>query len=439
MKFSLPLWLAAAVFTAVPASAASVLNDSWLHAAATCAQGLNGGDLDQTRSAVTDCLTDSAMQIGADASFGWLNTKGKQRIGPGFAVTSRLRYAMQADNKVLGDIDLVLPLGAAKTRADANPSRAFFLQQGLTRWTDARSEVRNDMRFGGVVRFAGGGKRGGVYGLSAVAQENREFGHRRLVAGVDYIGAWGGGSLSWYRPITKWRLGRPGYEERALEGLDLALDLNLTTTLDLRATLGRWEQTADPDKVRTQASLNLDWRPHDYLSLGANLRDFGAAEGSETTWRAKLEIPLGGARKAKPQWRGFGLPAAGNAQPANIWRGLTHATRIEYAERKRQTAAGGRVIDGVTVRFLQSNAPSGSDIRVEIVLPAPADADTPLVVQLQPGAGDNPAAPGVDYVDEPVTAVVRAGDTSAIATIRLLSNPTLTAARTLKISVRAEG
>jgi len=433
-----PLWAALAFAAMLPAGQATA-QDIWRNSAAACVQGLTASnDLSQTGGAFADCVLDDAVRIGAEAAFGLLDAKGKHLFGPGFAVTSRLHYAMQSHDKVLGDIDLVLPLGASATRNDANPARAFFLQHGITRWTDAHGEARNDTRFGGAHRFTVGSVRGGVFGVSALLQQNREYGHRRMVTGMDYAGTWGSGGLSWHRPLTDWLPGRPGFDERALEGLDFALNLNLTTSVDLRAGIGRWQQAADPDSVRTQTSLGFDWRPHQWLSVGADWRDTGADSGT-AVYRARLEIPLGGGRKPKPKWRGFGVAGDAAAKPVNIWRGLTHATRIEYAERKEQSAATEHVIDGATVRFLQSSAPSGGDIRVEVILPAPAEADTPLVIRLEPGDGDAPAQPGIDYVDEPVTAVVLAGDTSAIVTIRLLENFGMTAERTLNVSVRAGG
>ena len=425
-----------ALTTLLLTSPTTSAQNTWLYSATGCAQKLPAGDdLAQIGGAFADCMLDDAVRIGADAAFDLLDAEGKRRFGPGFAVTSRLHLHMDSHDKVLGDIDLVLPLGASATRHDASPTRAWFMQHGITRWNDAHGEVRNDARFGGAYRFAHGGNRSGVYGISALLQQNREYGHERMVAGLDYTGVWGNGSLSWYRPLTDWLPGRPGYEERALEGVNFALNLNLTTSVDMHAGVSRWQRSIGSDATYTQSSFGLDWRPHEWLAFGADWRDAGA--DSTAAYRAKLEIPLGGARKPKPRWIGFGVVGDAVAQPVNIYRGLTHATRIEYAERTTQTVPVGRIIDGVTVRFMQSSAPSGGDVRLEIILPAAVDVDTPVVVQLEPGDGDNPAAPGVDYADEPVTAIIRAGETSAIVTIRLLTNYGISSARSLSVAVRA--
>ena len=65
--------------------------------------------------------------------------------------------------------------------------------------------------------------RAGVVGVSAWLQENLERGHQRVMAGLDYAGRWGSGSFSYFLPATEWRRARPGYEERAVEGMELGL------------------------------------------------------------------------------------------------------------------------------------------------------------------------------------------------------------------------
>ena len=45
------------------------------------------------------------------------------------------------------------------------------------------------------------------------------------------------------------------------------------------------------------------------------------------------------------------------------------------------------ILSGMAVRFLQDNAGSGEDIKVEITLSAPASEAIHLLVQLVPGDG----------------------------------------------------
>ena len=90
---------------------------------------------------------------------------------------------------------------------------ALFLQWGLTRWTGDEGTRRDDMRWGVVRRVALSDAPGAdVLGVSALFQHGVERGHGRLVAGVDYAGAWGCGWLHHFTPTTGWRPGRFGYE-----------------------------------------------------------------------------------------------------------------------------------------------------------------------------------------------------------------------------------
>ena len=106
--------------------------------------------------------------------------------------------------------------------------------------------------------------------------------------------------------------------------------------------------------------------------------------------------------------------------------------RIRTLER---VAPRDTTVDGVTVRFLQSSAPTGGTAEVEVVLPAPASEDLRLSVRLAPGNGDHPAVAGVDYVDAPVLVTIPRGATTGRATFQLLENPALASDRTLRVTV----
>ena len=68
-------------------------------------------------------------------------------------------------------------------------------------------------------------------------------------------------------------------------------------------------------------------------------------------------------------------------------------------------------------------------------LPAVTSRDLDLVVTLGPGTGDNPAVPGVDYIDEPIPVTIRAGTSSTVVTIQLPLNAALNEARSLRATV----
>ena len=99
------------------------------------------------------------------------------------------------------------------------------------------------------------------------------------------------------------------------------------------------------------------------------------------------------------------------------------------------TAAELLAAGSIGVRFLQPAAASGAEIGVEVYIPAPLSSDLALVVRLAPGSGENPAIPGVDYVDESADIAIRAGATTARATFRLLLDPAMRDIRSLSATV----
>ncbi len=357
--------------------------------------------------------------------------QGRRVFGENFRVVHRLSWSPYGDGGgVAGNLDAVVPLNFAARRSETGAEeRALFLQQGLTRWRDKDGFRRTDMRYGAAWRFTlSDGPDADVLGLSTVVQENVERGHRRLMTGLDYAGRWGGGWLQHFTPVTDWRPGRPGYEERPIGGTELGARLGLTTTISADAAVARWED--DGSGSATETRLGLVWRPHPWLSL-RTAWGFGAVEEGGNA-RLALSIPLGGAHGAAlPRWEGLGVLGAA-AAPADMWRPIENVDRLRTVE--RVAPASGQV-DGVSVRFLQSSAPTGAEIVVEVSLSAPASEDVRLSVRLAPGSGENPAAPGVDYVDEPVIVTIRGGAMSERVTFQLLRNPALHTVRTLTVDV----
>ena len=67
--------------------------------------------------------------------------------------------------------------------------------------------------------------------------------------------------------------------------------------------------------------------------------------------------------------------------------------------------------------------------------PAATSSDLDLVVTLAPGTGDNPAVPGVDFVDEPIPVTIQAGSSSATVNVQLPLNSGLNEDRSLSATV----
>ena len=385
--------------------------------------GWSPGSRCLARWSVDRVLLDTAARLATE--------QGQAVFGRHFRVVNRLGYA-PGSGGLAGGLDVVLPLAAPGSLAAGSASPALdalFLQQGATRWVDDHGSVRNDFRIGAVRRFGlpGEGAASGVLGLSTFVQQNREFRHSRLVAGADYAGRWGRGSLSLFVPATGWRPAYSGYEERALAGVDLGLELDLTTTLSMNGAVGRWEDEGGAGGWTTNGRMSVGWRPHPWLDLGVAWNGLGT-RGRAAAFTLAFSMPLGEARRA-PGWSGLGL-AGGGPEPSSVdaWRPVGNVDVIQVASRQ---STGARLVAGATVRFLQESAPSGQEIGLEVRLPAATSRDLALVVTLEPGTGDHPAVPGVDYVDEPVAVTIAAGTSSAVVLIQLPLNSGLNEARSL--------
>ena len=431
----------AAVLAAVsaPASAAEAFAQWAFDRTGTCLNTLSGGSVDWDGGA--RCLGDrlGGLLVGEAARF--LTGQGQRLFGEHFSLVHRMTWSPLGQG-LAGELDAVIPLGgtppqfrgggvpAGTGAAEALHGRALFLQQGVTRWIDAHGLRRHDLRLGTAVRFTLPHFTGAdVVGATVLVQENAERGHQRFVLGTDYAGRWGQASLQHYLPTTQWRPGRAGYEERAAGGTELSLRFDLTTTLSLDTAMGRWERD-DAGRSAFDGRLGLGWTPHPTLRLDAHTCLGPGADGG--AFRLALNIPFGGPRQ-RAKWEGFGTFAlADTATPADLWRPVENVGRIRTLER---VAPQDTAVDGVTVRFLQSSAPTGGTAEVEVALPAPASEDLRLSVRLAPGNGDHPAVAGVDYVDEPALATIRQGATSGRVTFRLLENPDLDTARTLRVTV----
>lgn len=407
---------------------AGEIPDRVARSAAACGPVFEG-----SRAAGADCLSGEfgGFLVGAAARFA--ESEGRAVLGENFRVVHRLSWSPFGEG-LSGNLDAVIPLGFLSGGADAaadRPGRAVFLQQGVTRWRDKDGYRRNDARLGAGYRFALSDAPGAdALGVQAVVQENLERGHRRLVAGVDYMGRWGIGSLQHYVPASGWLPGRAGYEERPVGGTRLGLRFDATTTVSVDLSFARWDG-AGPGRPADDGRVALGWRPHPWLSFETGVAGVGSAAESGAV-RALLRVPLGGGGYKFPRWSGLGV-AGGAGAPADLWRPIENVERLETVE--RAVAPARPRIGEISARFLQDRAPTGDVVRVEVSIPAALDRDLALELRLEPGGGDNPAVAGEDFVDEPVAATVPRGETSTRVDIRLLHNADMRSARSLSVAI----
>ena len=193
------------------------------------------------------------------------------------------------------------------------------------------------MRFGVVHRMARSDEHldGGVFGTSVFFQENLERGHARIVTGLDYADRWGTGSLTYYLPVTDWKSGRLGFEERALAGLEFELHTAAARTIEFTAAAGYWERRDGSGDWDTRGRLGVGWQPHRWLGLRAGWDDVGTPDDSFGL-HALLAIPFGGAdrprvRSDSPSRAEFDSGGSGSG---SLWTLVDNVGSIQIAERE---------------------------------------------------------------------------------------------------------
>ena len=424
-----------------PAGNPGVLEESGLISGAMAC----GNAFEQAVRSGYNCLMEQVVNgilLGKTAEFA--NAYGKQLFGQHFSLANRFTYS-PVNGGFSGEVDAVVPLSAFTSFAggseDGAEAGAFFFQQGLTRWTDRQGLQRYDMRYGMVRRFNMSDAPGtNVVGVSSFFQQNLEYSHARVVTGLDYDGGWGRSTFNYFVPTTGWRASatRAGYEERALEGMELGFHLWPTSTLTMETALTRWEASDGADRWENGARVGFSWQPHVWLNIKTAWAGIGTSTPNPSA-SVFVTIPFDNfdSRTPIPSWKGLGLAddAARNRDAQDLWRPIENIGRIRVAERVAPRADG--LPHGLTVRFLQDSAFSGEAVEVEVTLSAPARNDIRLLVRLVPGEGDNPVVPGEDYVDEPVEVTIFQGTARGVATIRLLRNSDMTEPRSLSVTMEA--
>ncbi len=407
-----------------------------------------GNAFEQGVSSGYRCFMEQMVNgILMDQTTQYANAYGKRLFGEHFSFANRMTYS-QMGGGFSGEVDTVVPLAALVGFAgfgggepDAE-SGALFFQQGVTSWTDSQGLRRYDMRYGVVRRFNVSEEPGAnVFGLSSFFQQNMEYGHGRLVSGFDYNGVWGRSTFNYFQPTTGWRdsRSRAGYEERALAGMELSMQLQPTSTLGVETALTRWEARDGAGRWETGARMGFSWQPHAWVKIRAAWDGIGTSTPNPSA-SAFLTFPLG-SRKPAPSWQGLGRVGgmAQNYSAMDIWNPIENIGQIRVAEREATSLSFDEVLRGLTVRFLQDSAGSGEAIKVQVAISAPASADIRLLVSLVPGEGDNPAIPGEDYLDEPVEVTISQGTTGSVATLQLLRNDNMTESRSLGVTVSQVG
>ena len=186
----------------------------------------------------------------------------------------------------------------------------------------------------------------------------------------------------------------------------------------MSTAIGQWEKEDGLGGWSTNGRMAVGWRPHPWLDIGLAWNGIGTLNDDQAI-RVSFSMPLGDTRRP-PRWEGLGLVGGGSG-PSGLdsWTPVKNIGAIQVA---RRTSESDQLVSGATVRFLQDDAFSGDQIGLEVSLTAATLGDLDLVVTLAPGTGDNPAVPGVDFVDEPIPVTVRAGTSSAVVTVQLPLN-----------------
>ena len=430
------LALAAASFALAPIAFSAAAQERptdrlWnetLNQARSCGTAFN-----ETMSTGARCLFGRGLDIGLDEGTRLANEYGKQAFGEHFQVVANLTYSPATERSGLrGDLDVVFPLsGGEPMTGNETSSSAIFFQQGITRWWDSSGSLHNDLRHGLVYRFRVSDRPDAdAVGVSMLHLVNAERHHQVLVPVIDYAGRWGTGSFRYFRPTTGWQRSHLAYEERALEGMELAAGVDVTSTLRVSATGYRWEAEDGSGRWNAGARLDIGWRPHPWLNLGAGYDRIGEGGGG-LSFVAGLKVPLSSPSKP-PRWEGLGVSAGGSApSTSSLWRPTEGVGQIRVATR----ATPASLVANAEVRFLQDTVGSGNTVRLEVELPAPAPGDIRVAVRLVPGSGDNPAVAGEDFVDEAVEMTIVGGSTTGQVSIPLLHNDDMQENRSLGATV----
>lgn len=303
----------------------------------TCFGTVGNAPTGFTRAA--DCAVGQVFSALSDVALGMVEEYGKARFGEHFQIDRRLGL-VASTGALSAELDIVVPLAAFSSSAEDATVRSFFVQNGVTRWRDAHGHQRNDLRLGVVHRHRLSEQAdAGILGATMFMQENMEFGHQRVVTGFEYIDRRGRGAIFHYQPVTNWRPGRLGYEERAIAGWEFSYGTELTGTLGLDAAAGRWEARDGSGAWTNRGRLGVSWRPHRWFEFRGDWDEIGTAEAFQAA-RVAVTIPLGGG--SWPVWRGLGRddPAPPGPGQGVLWAAAGTLGTIDVIEQAVPSSDG---------------------------------------------------------------------------------------------------
>lgn len=305
-----------------------------------------------------------------------LRQGGTDLFEQGFRLDSSLSWLL--GESLRGEVDTVIPIAGMERRNGTG--RALFFQPGLVFWEGRAEELRANTNLGVVYRAHA--TRDWIGGASLFFDYDFQREHKRLSVGVDAQSEHFYGGLNYYFPLgRKWRRGRVGYEERALEGLDLHLSL-AWERWRLDGALGAWKFDGDLD------GRGSGWRPSADVSVGYQIRPGVSLEAgyerhddrsAGSNWNVGLAF-----RYSLPGLEGIGSNGANDVGAPDLWRVVEREKRILYEERLAQArpratlqAIIPRVREGerATVQVVLSEAIE-EDVTFSFVAASSSTADT---------------------------------------------------------------
>ena len=353
----------------------------------------------------TRALRAAASRMLLDTIEDSLRLSGLNLFDREFRLDSNLTWGIDGDFR--GELDTILPIGG--TQNNDGTGRALFFQQGITFWEGRNGELRSDSNIGVVYR--GHVSRDWILGGSFFFDYNFQREHSRLSVGVDVqSGIFHGGLNYYFTPPgnREWRRGRTGYEERALEGLDLRWSF-AWERIRVGGAFGAWifdgELDGRDSGWRRSASISADYRvfPGVFFKTGYEYHD---GRSVDENWNLGLAFQY-----SLPDMEGSGGSGIGGRVP-DLWRIVDREKRILYEER----LARARV--SATLATMPADVEEGDDVTVRVVLGEALEEDVFFSVV----SASSSTADADDYGPLPSRITIPTGALSAEATFRIAND-----------------